>query len=415
MTASQPTPVIPAAHRFGFGALTHRNFQLFLGGQLVSLTGTWMQSVAQAWLVLTLTNSAFSVGLVSALGSVPVLLLSLYGGVVADRTDKRRLVVVTQVLLMLQALALAALVWTDAVRVEHVMALAVALGTVSAFDIPGRQSFLVEMVGKDDLMSAIALNSSVFNLTRVLGPVVAGILIGTAGLAACFLLNALSYVAVIVGLALMRLPRYQPPAVVESAWANLKAGIRYVRGDRRVSTLIVLTAVISVFGFPYLVLLPVFARNVLHTDARGYGALMSAVGAGAVVAALALAVWRTRLRRGRLVLTALAGFGALLVAVSAARSLAVALGLLVFTGCVMILHNASTNTMLQTLVPDAMRGRIMGFYAFVFVGMAPVGAFVSGAIAERWGAPFAVAIGGVVCVLAAAVAWWRVGELRETA
>jgi MFS family permease len=404
----------PAAHRFGFGALTHRNFQLFLGGQLVSLTGTWMQSVAQGWLVLTLTNSAFYVGLVSALGSVPVLLFSLYGGVVADRTDKRRLVVLTQVLLMLQAVVLTVLVTTGTVRVGHVMVLAVALGTVSAFDIPGRQSFLVEMVGKDDLMSAIALNSSVFNLTRVLGPALAGIVIGTAGLAACFALNAASYLAVIVGLALMRLPRYQPPPVVESAWANLKAGIRYVRGDRRVSALIVLTAVISVFGFPYLVMLPVFARDVLHTDAGGYGALMSAVGAGAVVAALALAVWRTRLRRGRLVLTALAGFGILLVGVSAARSLAVALALLVFTGCVMILHNASTNTMLQTLVPDAMRGRIMGFYAFVFVGMAPVGAFVAGAIAERWGAPFAVALGGVGCLVAAAVAWVRVKELRET-
>ncbi|MGH7754069.1 MAG: MFS transporter, partial [Gemmatimonadales bacterium] len=348
MSAPQPAPVIPAAHRFGLGALTHRNFQLFLGGQLVSLTGTWMQSVAQGWLVLTLTDSAFYVGLVSALGSLPVLVLSLYGGVLADRTDKRRLVILTQVLLMLQAIALAALVWTEAARVGHVMVLAVALGVVSAFDIPGRQSFLVEMVGKDDLMSAIALNSSVFNLTRVLGPVLAGIVIGTAGLAACFLLNALSYLAVIVGLTQMRLPRFQSPPLVESAWANLRGGIRYVRGDRRVSTLIVLTAAISVLGFPYLVLLPVFARDVLHTDARGYGALMSAVGAGAVFAALALAVLRTRLRRGRLVLLALAGFGVLLVAFSAARTLAAALALLAFTGCVMILHNASTNTMLQT-------------------------------------------------------------------
>lgn len=401
------------ARRYGFGALAHRNFRLFLFGQTVSLTGTWMQSIAQGWLVLQLTNSPFYVGLVSALGSLGVLLFTLYAGVIADRTDKRRAVVITQTLQMLQAFALAALVWSGHVTTESVMALAAFLGIVSAFDIPTRQAFIVEMVGKDDLMNAISLNTSVFNLTRVLGPVLAGFLIGAQGIAICFFLNGVSYLAVIVSLLAMRLPAHIPHLTQLSVWQGFREVIEYLRSDRRVSTLVLLTATISIFGFPYLVLMPVFARDVLQVHAAGYGLLSAAVGIGAVVGALTVAVLGPRIRKGRTLVAAGTLFGALLVAFAASRGFAAALVLLALVGASMIVNNALTNTLLQTLVPDQLRGRVMGFYSFMFVGMAPVGALQAGIVAERFGAPAAVGLGGVLSALAVLIAGWRVAELRR--
>src|SRR5260221_904127 len=270
-----------AARRYGLGALAHRNFRLFLFGQTVSLTGTWMQAIAQGWLVLQLTDSPFCVGLVSALGSIGVLLFTLYAGVIADRTDKRHVVIMTQSLLMLQAFALAALVATGKVTVGSVMGLALFLGLVNAFDIPTRQSFLVEMVGKDDLMNAIALNSSVFNATRVFGPAVAGVLIGTVGTKWCFALNGVSYLAVIGGLLAMRLPPHVPQPARASAGAGVRDSLSFISSDARVSTLALLTGLFSVFGFPFLVLMPVVARDVLHAGAAGYGAPTAAGRAGA--------------------------------------------------------------------------------------------------------------------------------------
>src|SRR6185503_19486040 len=302
-----------AARRYGLGALAHRNFRLFLFGQTVSLTGTWMQSIAQGWLVLQLTDSPFYVGLVSALGSIGVLLLTLYAGVVADRTDKRRLVVVTQSLQMLQAFALAALVGTGRVTVESVMVLAAFLGIVNAFDIPTRQSFIVEMVGKEDLMNAIALNSSVFNATRVFGPAVAGILIGSAGMVWCFVLNGVSYLAVIGSLIAMRITPHVPRPTQSSAWQGFREAVTYIRSDRRVSALVVLTGLFSVFGFPYLVMMPVFARDVLHARAAGYGALTAAVGAGALLGALGIAVLSRRIPKGRTLVLGGTSFGLALV------------------------------------------------------------------------------------------------------
>jgi MFS family permease len=401
------------ARRYGFGAFAHRNFRLFLFGQTVSLTGTWMQSIAQGWLVLLLTNSPFYVGLVSALGSLGVLVFTLYAGVIADRTDKRRTVVITQTLQMLQAFALAALVWSGEVTTESVMALAAFLGVVSAFDIPTRQAFIVEMVGKDDLMNAIALNTSVFNLTRVLGPVLAGFLIGAQGVAICFFLNGLSYLAVIGSLLAMRLPPYTPHATPLSAWQGFREVVAYLRGDRRASTLVALTAIISIFGFPYLVLMPVFARDVLRVGATGYGILSAAVGTGAVAGALTVAVFSARIRKGGTLVAAGTLFGALLAVFALSRSFAIALATLVLVGAAMIVNNALTNTLLQTHVPDHLRGRIMGFYSFMFVGMAPLGAFQAGVVAERFGAPVAVGLGGSVSALAVAIAGWRVAELRR--
>src|SRR3989449_26012 len=391
------------------GALSHRNFRLFFLGQAVSLSGTWMQTVAQGWLVLQLTNSPFFVGLVSAVGSLGVLLFTLYAGVVADRVDKRRTVVLTQTLQMLEAFALAVLVWTKTVTVGWVIALAALFGIVNAFDIPTRQSFLVEMVGKEDLLSAIALNSSLFNATRVFGPALAGVLIGAWGVGVCFFLNGVSYLAVIWGL-LAYVPR--PPH--ESAWVGFQEVVRFIRGDRRIATLVVQTALLSIFGFPFLVMMPVFARDVLRAGASGYGVLMAAVGIGAMLGALMIAVYSRRVPKGRLLIAGGVAVGVLVGLFALSRVFVLSVGLLGLAGCAMIVNNALTNTTLQTLVPDQLRGRVMGVYSFVFVGMAPRGAFPAGVFAEHADAPAAVAVGGLVSALVVLAAAWRVPELRKT-
>ena len=396
------------------GAFVHRNFRLFFVGQGISLIGTWMQNIGEGWLVLTLSNSPFYVGLVSALSSLGVLLFTLYAGVIADRTDKRRTIILMQVLFMLEAFTVATLVWTRVVTVWQVMLLATLLGVASAFDIPTRQSFLVEMVGKEDLMNAIALNSSLFNGARVIGPAIAGALIGVVGIGWCYFLNGLSYIAVIWSLLAMRLPPFVPRPGQSSAWAGFREILGFLAGDRRLRTLVVLTATLSVFGFPYITMMPVFARNVLHRGAAGYGALTSSVGVGAMLGALGVAVGARRIRfRGRLMLAGGTAFGVLLVLFAASRHFVLSLGLLALTGCAMIVNNSLTNTLLQTTVPDHLRGRIMGFYSFVFVGMAPFGAFLIGLVAERWGAPVAVSGGGIIVTLAVATAAWRVPELRN--
>ncbi|HUK20400.1 MAG TPA: MFS transporter [Gemmatimonadales bacterium] len=394
------------------GALSHRNFRLFFFGQGISLIGTWMQSVALGWLVLELTNSAFAVGVNQALRSLGVLVFTLYGGTVVDRVDKRRLIVWTQVLQMLEALALAALVWTHTVAIWQVMVLAVMFGIVNAFDIPARQAFIVELVGKDDLMNAIALNSSMFNAARIVGPAVAGLLIGASGVAMCFFLNGISYIAVLGGLAAMRLPTFVPRTGHPSAWEGFREALGFIRSERRMSALVTLVAIFSVLGFPFLVLMPVVARDVLHTNARGYGLLMTSVGVGAMLGALALA-WRGRsVRKGMALLVSGGAFGALLVAFAATRSYVVAVLLLALAGCAMIVTTALSNTMIQLLVPDALRGRVMAFYAFVFVGMAPFGAFQAGFLAEHYGTPLAIGLGGVGCLVAVLVAAWRAPALR---
>jgi MFS family permease len=396
-----------------FGALRYRNFRIFFFGQAVSLTGTWMQTVAQGWLVLSLTDSPFYVGLTSALGSLGVLLFTLYAGVVADRTDKRRALMVTQFLLMCQAGALAVLVWTDAVTIGSVLALAGFMGVVSAFDIPTRQALVAELVDREALVNAIALNSSVFNASRVVGPAIAGVVITEAGVSWCFLLNALSYIAVLRSLAAMRLPPGTPPRARASAWSGFREVLVYLRGDVRVGALILLTAVLSVFGFPLLPMMPVFARDVLGVGAAGYGALTAAMGIGALAGALGIAATSGRPIRPRLQLTGGAAFGLLVTLFAASRSFGMALGLLALAGCAMIVNNALTNGMIQTLVPDHLRGRTMGFYSFVFIGLGPVGAFQAGVFAERFGAPVAIGAGGILCAVAVMLVWWRVPELRR--
>src|SRR5947209_14217699 len=402
------------AHGFRFGALAHRNFRLFFLGQGVSLIGTWMQNVGQGWLVLELTNSPFYVGLVSALGSLGVLLLTIYAGVVVDRTNKHRLVILTQSLSMLPAFALAALVWTRAVAVWHVAALAAFLGLVNAFDIPARQAFIVELVGKDDLVGAIALNSSAFNAARVIGPAVAGAVIGGLGVGVCFFLNGVSYLAVIGGLLAMRLPPYVPRTRAASVRAHLREVVTFIGGDRRIATVVVLMALFSICGFPYLVMMPVFARDVLHRGAAGYGVMMTCVGLGALVGALGVALLGRHIPKGPTLIAAGGSFGVLLVAFALSKVYLLSVALLALTGGAMIVNNALANTTIQTPVPDALPGRLMGFYAFVFVGLAPLGSLEVGTLAERIGTPAAVALGGAVTTLALALAAWRVPELRHT-
>lgn len=403
------------ARRVGFGALAHRNYRLFVSGQIVSLTGTWMQSVAQGWLVLELTDSPFYVGLTAALGSVGVLLFSLYAGVVADRVNKRRAVILTQSLQMIQAFALAVLVWSGRATVEGVMVLAAALGVIAAFDIPLRQSFIVDLVGKDDLMNAIALNTSVFNASRVLGPVVAGLLIGPLGVAACFFINGLSYLAVLGGLLAMTAPRSAVRGPWSSTWTDLREIVVFIHASRLVRTLIGLTAVLSIFGFQLVTLMPVFARDVLAVGATGYGMLMASLGIGAMCGALGVAVFSRRIRKGPTMLVGGTAFGVLVALFGLSPVFALSLALGALTGFAMIVNNALTNTMIQTAVPDALRGRVMGLYSFVFVGMAPLGAFQAGWVAEHFGAPVAVGIGGVISAAAVGVAAWKVGEVRATA
>jgi MFS family permease len=402
---------MPAPRFSPFGALRHRNFRLFFFGQGTSLVGTWMQNVAQGWLVLVLTNSPFYVGLVSALGSLPILLVSLPAGVFVDRINKHRLIVLTQTLSLLQALVLAILIGTHRIALWQVAAIAVFLGTVNAFDTPARQAFLIELVGREDLGNAIALNSSAFNAARVVGPSVAGILISAVGLAWCYFLNALSYVAVIWGLLAMRLPPYRRPDHPGDAWAQFREGARFVWRDRRVLALVGMMGIISVFGFPYLVLMPVFERDVLKVGASGLGFLSASVGVGAVTAALGLAAFGARVRKGGILVWTGPIFGVALAAFALTRWFPLALPILAVAGGAMILNNAVTNTLLQTIVPDALRGRVMGFFAFVFLGMAPFGALQAGWLAEQIGAPATVVIGGTVCCLSSLVMWRSVPEV----
>jgi len=402
MSRPSPTP---------FPALRHRNFRLFFLGQTTSLVGTWMQSVAQGWLVLQLTNSAYYVGLVSALGSLPVLLVSLPAGVFADRSNKRRVVVATQALALVQALVVAALIWMHRVELWHVAAAAVFLGLVNAVDIPTRQSLIFDLVGKDDLMNAIALNSSAFNAARIVGPAIGGILIGGVGIAACFFLNGVSYVAVIAGLLAMRLPAWSPPPLAGDGLTRFREGARFILGDRATRALVLNTALLSIFGFPYLVLMPVFARDVLHVGAAGLGFLMASVGIGAVVAALGVAAFGPRLPKGRLLVWGGPAFGLAIAAFALTPWVPLAVAILVVSGGAMIANNAVTNTLLQTIVPDGLRGRVMGAYTFVFVGMAPLGAYQAGWLAGRVGVQVAVAAGGLVCALASLALWRLVPEV----
>ncbi len=390
----------------------HRNFRIFWIGQAVSLTGSWVQIVAQGWLALELSNDPFIVGVVSAAGSFPVLVFSLYGGVIADRYDKRKLVMIGQGLLALEAALLWWFVVSDTITIPWLLALATFAGVVSAFEIPARQALLIELVVRDDLMDAIALNTSAFNLARILGPSIAAAVIASAGLAWCFGLNALSFAAVLAGLVMLRLPPYVRPVDRPSPIAGLKEGIRYMFNTTEIIVVMRMVSVFSIFGVPYLTLMPVFAREALGLGASGYGLLMTATGVGALSGALFLAAVGGRIRRGRLFALASLAFPLMILALSATGQPPVAGFVVLIAGLFMILQTALANGILQAIVPDDLRGRVMAAYVVVYVGFAPIGSFTGGALARMIGIQWTLAAGGAVMLLFALWTFWKHPELR---
>ena len=381
----------------------------------MSLIGTWVQSTAQWWLIYRLTQSPWLLGLAGFAGQAPVFFLATVGGAVADRRQRRAVLIATQTTSLVLAFALAAITLTGHVRVWEVFALAAMLGVVNAFDIPTRQSFIVEMVGKEDLANAIALNSSMFNGARVLGPTVAGFLVAAIGEGWCFFVNGVSFLAVIAGLLWMRVPRREISPLAVSALAHAAEGFRFVARTAPMRAILVLLAVVSMAGTPYSVLMPVIAKDVLHGGAEALGILMGASGVGALAGALLLATRSGVRGLGRWIAAAAGVFGVGLVVFSLSRNLWLSAALLVPVGGGMMVQMASSNTMLQTMAPDALRGRIIALYAMTFMGMAPLGALVAGAVAGRVGAPLTVAGGGLVSIAAAVLFASRIPSMREEA
>jgi MFS family permease len=387
-----------------FAALKHRNFRLFFVGQLVSLTGTWMQTTAQGWLVYQLTGSKVLLGTVAAVGSLP-LLLSVWGGSVADRHSKRTVVLFTQSGMMALAFVYAALVGSGRIQPWHILVLAALGGLAMAFDMPARQAFMVEMTSREELMNAVSLNSSIVNGARVVGPAVAGLVMAHVGMAMCFLLNGLSFLAVIAGLVMMRLPKFVPPAAPASTGRHMLEGLAYVAHHRRVRILLLLFAFVGVFGWSYSVLLPAYASDILRVGERGYGALLSANGLGALLGALTVATYGSRVRPRVLILGGLWLFSAMLLLLAVVRWYPLVLACLAVGGWGMLLYFSTTNTLIQTSVSDDMRGRVMGIWAVVFGGMMPVGGLESGLLSQAVGVPWTVAMGALVCAGAGLVTW----------
>jgi MFS family permease len=396
-------------------ALRYRNFQLFFGGQLISLIGTWMQTIAQSWLVYRMTGSAALLGAVGFSSQIPVFLLAPAGGIAADRYSRRNIVVATQTSAMVLAFVLAGLTLSGRVRIWHIFALSALLGVVNSFDIPARQAFIVEMVGRRDLMNAIALNSSMFNASRVIGPAVAGILVATIGEGWCFFANAVSFIAVIIGLLLMNVERKAPAGPRASPVENLKEGFRFVLDNHPVRAILLLLGVVSVTGMPYTVLMPVFADRVLHGGARALGLLSAVTGVGAISGALLLASRTDVKGLGRWVARSALGFGASLLAFSCSRNLWLSAILLVPVGFSMMLEMGASNTLLQTMAPDRLRGRVMAVYSMMFMGMAPIGSLLAGAAASRFGAPLTVGVAGAVCMVAAIIFRFELPRFRASA
>jgi MFS family permease len=401
-------PKLPATLR----ALKYRNFQLFFSGQLISLIGTWMQNIAQAWLVYRLTGSMVLLGGISFCSQFPIFLLSTMGGIVADRYSRHRVVIATQTLSMLLALALAALTLTHTVQIWHIFALSALLGAVNAFDIPARQSFIVEMVARADLMNAIALNSSMFNASRVVGPAIAGILVAAIGEGWCFFANGISYIAVIVGLLLMNVERHEHVRRSGSALANIVEGFRFVLDNRAIHALLILLGIASIMGMPFTVLMPVFADRILHGGPRALGWLTGCAGMGALAAALLLASRQTLKGLSVWVATASTAFGAGLVVFATSRTFLFSTVVMVPVGFALMLQMGASNTLIQSMVPDQLRGRVMGVYSMVIMGMAPFGGLLAGLVADRLGAPTTVAIGGVICLISAGIFWTQLAGIR---
>ena len=392
----------------GLRALNHRDFRLFWTGQGISQLGTWMQSVGQSWLVLELTNSAFLLGVIGALQFAPMLLLSFFAGPVIDRLPKRRLIIVTQMVLLLQAFILSALAWTGHVRYWHVAVLAGLLGTVNTVDMPARQSFIIELAGTEDLMNAIALNSAVFNSARIIGPALAGLLVARYGVALAFFLNGVSFVAVIMALQAVRAEGSPHPRRGTTMLQEITEGIQYAVTTPRILLVLSLLLVVSLFVINHGTLVPLLAREVLHQGARGFGFLMSSLGAGALTGAVALALLGTGRPPIVLVAVPAAVLCAATTAMAGVRQVWLAALVLLVIGFSQIIFTASCNTTLQLGAPGELRGRLMSLYSLVFAGITPFGAIFVGSMAEVFGTPMAYGAGGglgLLCVLLLSARW----------
>lgn len=400
----------------GVRAFRHRNYRLFFAGQLISLVGTWMQQVAQAWLVLQLTHDPLWLGLVSVAQFGPVIIFGLFGGVIADQLPKRKTLLVTQTVAMILAFILFGLTATGVIEVWHVMILAVLLGTNNAIDMPTRQSFAVEMVGRDDMTNAVGLNSAQFNASRILGPAVAGLLIGAFDISIAFLLNGISYLAVIAAYLAMRESELRPvepmarPTSVRGVFENLSEGVRYVRGTPLVLLAVVVVGLVATFGMNFQVLIPPLADNVLNVGPSGYGFLMAASGVGSTIAALWVAFSR-KVGPTPIVVGAIAlGLGS--IPLAASSSFGIALVAMFIVGAGGIGMAVAANTTIQMSVPDQLRGRVMSVYTTVFAGSVPAGGLLMGAIASIWGVPLALLVGGVLSLAVGVGAWVWLGRIR---
>jgi len=410
----------PDKPRFGWlpvtlRALRHRNFQLFFSGQLISLVGTWMQTIAESWLVYRLTGSSLLLGAVGFSSQIPVFLVAPLGGIVADRYNRQRVVIGTQVCSMVLAGIYAALTLSGRIKIWEIFVLAALLGIVNAFDIPGRQAFLMDMVGREDLMNAIALNSSMFNGARIIGPAIAGILVAKIGEGWCFFANSVSYIAVIAGLLMMQITRAAPRATDASPLAHIIEGFRFVRGTAPIRVILLLLGLVSFVAMPYVVLMPIFADRVLHSGARGLGILMGATGVGALLGALTLASRSGVRGLGRWVAYSCGGFGVFLVLFSFSHTFWLSTALLVPVGFCMMFQMSSSNTLIQAMSPDELRGRVMAVYSMMFMGMAPFGTLLAGALADRLGAPVTVAMGAVAAIGGAVIFGRNLPKIRTEA
>lgn len=417
MSESGPTPDATPVWdniRLIFRAFKSRNYALFYAGQGVSLIGTWMQRIALAWLVYRLTGSALMLGIVSFAAQIPTFIIAPFGGVLVDRVNKYRLIVAMQVLASIQALTLAALVLTNTITVWEILVLSIFYGVINAFEIPARQSFVIQMVERrEDLPNAIALNSSLVNIARMLGPTIAGVLIAAVGEGFCFLLNGLSYVAIVGALLAMRLAPYQAKPQEHHVWHAFKDGVRYAFGFAPIRSILLLMSLISLMGMPYVVLMPIFAKEVFHGGSRTLGFLMASPGAGALCGALYLASRKSVRGLGTIIPKAAIIFGGGLIAFSLSGILPLAMLLLFLTGFGMMVHMASCNTMLQTIVEDDKRGRVMAFYTMAFMGMAPFGSLMAGSLADVIGAGNTILFGGGCCIVGGLLFLRQLPALRE--
>ncbi len=385
-----------------FRALRSRNYQLFFGGQTFSLIGTWMTQVATTWLVYRLTHSVIWLGLVGFSSQILTFVLAPFTGVLADRWSRHRILVTTQILGMIQSFVLAALALTGVVTAWQILILSSVQGLINAFDIPARQSFVVDLVeNKEDLSNAIALNSFMFNSARLIGPSIAGVLIAAVGEGMCFLIDGISYLAVIFALLAMQVKAKVIDTNPQRIWQDLKEGVLYAFGIRPVRSLLMLVAFVSLMGMPFTVLLPVFAKDILHGDSHTYGFLLGASGIGALSGSIYLASRKDTIGLGGVIVKSVTLFGVGLVVFSFSRAVWLSVILMVFVGFGMIVQMASSNTLLQTMIEDDKRGRVMSFFTMAFMGMMPFGSLLGGGLAERIGAPLTLFLGGVSCIVGA--------------